>query len=83
MTTIEHREIKGITIKNIMVTIISTVSIVISVMTSYFQLKGEISNVRATQETTTRVNEVRLKVLESQVGLLQQEVNKLKDNKKP
>ena len=51
-------------------------------MTSYFQLKGEISNVRATQETTTRVNEVRLKVLESQVSLLQQEVNKLKDNKK-
>jgi hypothetical protein len=51
-------------------------------MTSYFQLKWEISNVRATQETTTRVNEVRLKVLESQVSLLQQEVNKLKDNKK-
>lgn len=79
MTTIEHRELKGITIKNLIVTIVSTASIVVSVMTTYFQLKGDISEVRTTQETTNRVNDIRLKVLESQVALLQTEVQQLKD----
>lgn len=82
MTTIEHREIKGITLKNILVTITSTVSIVMSVMTTYFQLKSDIKDIRSTQETQARVNELRLKILEGQVAVLQQEVNKLKDHSK-
>ncbi|SDP49156.1 hypothetical protein SAMN05428975_1444 [Mucilaginibacter sp. OK268] len=82
MTTIEHREIKGITLKNILVTVLSTISIVMSVMTTYFQLKSDIKDVRSTQEIQSRVNEIRLKVLEGQVAVLQQDVNKLKDNKK-
>jgi len=82
MTTIEHREIKGITLKNILVTVLSTISIVMSVMTTYFQLKSDIKDVRSTQETQSRVNEIRLKVLEGQVAVLQQDVNKLKDSRK-
>ena len=82
MTTIEHREIKGITLKNIVITVLSTISIVMSVMTTYFQLKSDIKDVRSTQEIQSRVNEIRLKVLEGQVAILQQDVNKLKDNKK-
>jgi hypothetical protein len=82
MTTIEQHEIRGITLKNITVTIISTVSIVVSVMTTYFQLKGDIKDVRSIQETQNRINEIRLKVLEGEVTILQQEVRELKDNKK-
>ena len=51
-------------------------------MTSYFALKSDICEVKSNTETTTRVNEVRLKMLESQVALLQQEVNQLKEIKK-
>lgn len=78
MTTIEHKELKGITLKNLVVTIISTASIVASVMTTYFQLKEEIREVRITQEAQNRVNEIRLKVLEGQVAILQQQVEDLK-----
>jgi hypothetical protein len=78
MTTIEHKELKGITVKNLVVTIISTASIVASVMTTYFQLKGDIHDVKTSQETQTRVNDIRLKVLESQVVILQQQVNDIK-----
>jgi cell division protein FtsL len=81
MTTLDQREIRGITLKNITVTIISTISIVVSVMTTYFQLKGDIRDVRSTQETQNRVNEIRLKVLEGEVTILQQEVRELKDSK--
>ncbi|MDB5287002.1 MAG: hypothetical protein JWR05_1951 [Mucilaginibacter sp.] len=81
MTTFEHRELKGITIKNLVVTIISTASIVISVMTTYFQLKGDIRDVRIQQDAQNRINEIRLKVLEGQVALLQREVEQIKTKK--
>jgi hypothetical protein len=78
MTAIEHQELKGITIKNIIVTVVSTASIVISVMTTYFNLKNDVSQLRDHQETTDRVNEIRLKVLESEVNILQQQVQEIK-----
>lgn len=81
MTAIEHQELKGITIKNLAVTIISTASIVASVMTTFFQLKTDISDIKSSQETETRVNNIRLKVIEGQVAMLQQQVNDLKTNR--
>ncbi|QKJ28468.1 hypothetical protein HQ865_01390 [Mucilaginibacter mali] len=78
MTSIEHQQLKGITLKNLVVTIMSTASIVASVMTTYFQLKSDINDVKTQQEAQTRVNEIRLKVLEGQVALLQTEVEQLK-----
>jgi hypothetical protein len=81
MTTIEHRELRGITIKNLLVTIFSTASIVATVMTSYLQLKGDIHDIKLSQETQNRVYDIRLKVLETQVSVLQHEVDELSKNK--
>lgn len=81
MTTFEQRELRGITVKNIFVTIISTASIVASVMASYFQLRGDIHDLTTRQDAQNRVNEVRLKVLESEVTVLQREVEAIKVHK--
>lgn len=81
MTAIEHKELKGITVKNMLVTIISTASIVASVMTTYFNLKSDVNDLRNQQETIDRVNDIRLKVLESEVNILQQQVQEIKYNK--
>ena len=78
MTTIEHKELRGITLKNLLVTIISTASIVASVMTSYFQLKNDIHDVKITQETQNRVYDIRLKVLETHVAVLHHQVDEIK-----
>jgi hypothetical protein len=78
MTAIEHKELKGITVKNMIVTIVSTASIVASVMTTYFNLKNDVSDLRSRQVTADRVTEIRLKVLESEVTVLQQEVQEIK-----
>ncbi|QHS56054.1 hypothetical protein GWR56_11110 [Mucilaginibacter sp. 14171R-50] len=78
MTSIEHRQLKGITIKNIVVTILGTASIVTSVLTTFFQLKGEISEVKIQQEAQNRINEVRLKVLEEQVAVLQNKIEEIR-----
>ena len=82
MTAIEHTELKGITIKNMVVTVISTASIVVSVMTAYFGLRNDIREIKSTQETETRVNNIRLKMLEGQVTLLQAEITEIKHYKK-
>lgn len=78
MTNIEHREIKGITLKNLVVTIISMVSIVVSIMGTYFELKTDIQDLTIRQDAQSRINEIRLKVLESQVSVLQKEVAEIK-----
>lgn len=81
MTAIEHKELKGITLRNLIVTIVSTASIVASVMTTYFQLKVDIGNIRLNQETQNRVNDIRLKVLENQVAVLQRQVDAIRIKK--
>lgn len=81
MTSLEHRQLKGITIKNIIITISSTASIVFAVMTTYFELKGDILDLKVRQDAQNRVNEIRLKVLEGQVALLQREVEQIKNVK--
>ncbi|GGH03779.1 hypothetical protein [Mucilaginibacter phyllosphaerae] len=77
MTSIEHRQLKGITIKNIIVTIFSTASIVASVMATYFELKGDVHEIRSNQESQNRINDIRLKVLENEVTVLQHNVEQL------
>jgi hypothetical protein len=78
MTAIEHKELKGITVKNLVVTIVSTASIVASVMTTYFNLKDDITEIKNEQSTETRINNVRLKLLEDQIVLLQKEMDEIK-----
>jgi len=78
MTAIEHQELKGITVRNLVVTVVSTASIVASVMTTYFGLKTDIREIKTTQATDTRINNIRLKMLEDNVALLQKEVDEIK-----
>ena len=56
----------------------STASIVASVMTTYFGLKTDIREIKTSQETETRINNIRLKILEDNVALLQKEVDEIK-----
>lgn len=81
MTAIEHRELRGITIKNLAVTLMGTASIVASVMTTYFGLRDEIRDIGATQKTEERIYNIRIKMLEDQMVLLQREVDEIKFGK--
>lgn len=82
MTTIEHQQLKGITIKNLIVTILSTASIVTSVLTCYFGLKADVQFIKSSQETEAKITNLRIGVLESQVSLLQRRVDEMKFNAK-
>jgi hypothetical protein len=60
---------------------ISTASIVASVMTTYFNLKVDVTDLKDRQETAERINEIRLKVLETEVAILQHNVDEIKSTK--
>ncbi len=81
MTAIEHRELRGITIKNLVVTIMGTASIVGSIMTTYFGLRSDILEISLSQKTEERINNMRIKVLENEMVLLQREVDEIKFGK--
>lgn len=79
MTSIEQTELKGITAKVMAVILLSTISMVGSVATTYFNLKDDIHDVRSAQILNERVNDLRLKTLEQRVEVLQHQVDALKD----
>jgi hypothetical protein len=83
MTAFEHKELRGITIKNLVVTIMGTASIVASVMTTYFGLKSDIQAISNAQKTEERINNMRIKILEDEVFVLQRQMDGIKSGKAP
>lgn len=74
----ENQTLKGITLKNLLVTIVSTASIVASVLCTYYGLKSDMQEMRQSQQSETRVNNIRIGILEQQVSLLQAQMKELK-----
>jgi hypothetical protein len=78
----EHTALRGITIKNMIVTVFCTASIVVSVMSTYFSLRDDIKDSKADQATQNKIFELRLKIVEAQIIIIQNQVEAIKDNKK-
>lgn len=78
MTAIEHKELRGITIKNLVVTIMGTASIVTSVVTTYLGLRSDIHDLSITQKTESRIYDLKIKALENELAIMQDEFDALK-----
>jgi hypothetical protein len=89
---VEHQAIRGITIKNIIVTIVSSVTITASVVGTYSSLRTdnkdirnimELNNkdIRAKAEMDSKMNELRFKIMEEHINIIQQQVDEFKKNK--
>jgi len=77
----EHNQLRGITIKNMLVTIGSTAMIVASVLTTYFNLKADMKDKWDEQTTQNRVTDIRLKVAEDNIKILTQKIDDLEKNR--
>ncbi len=82
MTGIENQTIKGITIKNMIVTIVCTASIVASVMGTYYSLRDDIKASSGKSEEYQRMNDLRLKNLENHQSIIDQQIRELQSNHK-
>jgi len=77
----EHNQIKGITIKNMIVTVVCTASIVASVTTAYFGITNSISSIGYKQEEQNKIIDLRIRTLEDQQKLIREEIRDLQMKK--
>lgn len=68
---IENQEIKGITVKNMIVTVLCTISVVSTALFTYYS-----------QQTQNAITNLRIEVIEKRMILLEQQVQDLKENHK-
>lgn len=80
MTGIENQTLKGITIKNMIVTVVCTASIVASVMGTYYSLRDDIKSSTRQSEEHQRINELRLNSLENRQNIIDQQIRELQSN---
>lgn len=89
----EHTALRGITIKNMILTVVCTATMVASVMTTYFELKESIresntslsvtiAEMKYNEEKQNSLYEIRLKTVEAELQVVQQQVAQLQQNKK-
>jgi len=81
MTAIEHRELKGITLRNSLITIGSTISIVVTLLTNYYSLKSDMKDIKWQSQTDKQVTQLQIKVLESRIATLEIDIKDLKAKK--
>lgn len=74
MTTIEDKEIRGITVKILFTIIISVVTIVTSILGSYFSLSNAISNQSEKVEQNNKYFDLKISTLENEVKKQQIEI---------
>ena len=77
--SIENKEIRGITPKTVYLTIVSTASIILSIATIYFALKADIQRISDDTNTTNRINEIRIKLLEERISTQELEIKQIND----
>lgn len=77
----EHSQLRGITIKNMIVTVACTATLVISLMTAYSGLKSDNLTTRQMQDEQNKILELRIRIIEDQQKLLSQQIRELQDKK--
>jgi uncharacterized protein YlxW (UPF0749 family) len=78
MSPIEEKEIRGLSIKNLIAIVSCTVAIVSSVLTTYFLMKSEIQELKNSKVYDEKILDMRFKLLETKYDLLQAQVNEIK-----
>lgn len=77
----EHSQLRGITIKNMLVTIVCTASIVTTVLTTLFSLKSDIKDIRDNQSTYNKITDLRLKALEDRQNIFEVQIQQLQQTR--
>lgn len=75
MTSLEEKEIRGLSLKNLLYFI----GTIVSLVGVYFTLRGDIRELKKEREGDDRYNELRLKTMELNISSLQVQINDLRN----
>jgi len=88
MTAIETKEIKGMSIKTVITIIIATATIVTSILMTTARLSAQIvvvdnkiEFVKMRSENDSKLNELRMKIMERRLDIMEETLNNLKKQK--
>jgi hypothetical protein len=73
----EYTPLKGVNIKNAIVTVICTASIVGSVLMSYYGIMGKIDNNNYNQQTAQKITDLRLITLQDQITIINHRLDEM------
>lgn len=77
----EHNQLRGITIKNMIVTIVCTATLVTTILTTYFGLKDDMKDIRDNQNTYNKITDLRLKAIEDRQNFFELQISEMKKSK--
>lgn len=80
VTSLEEREIRGINFKLVRAFTIGTMSVVCSILFSYFNLKQSINQIRTEKAADERYLELRLKAIDLNLQFLQKQIDGISAN---
>lgn len=77
----EHNQLRGITIKNMIVTIVCTATLVTTILTTYFGLKDDMKDIRDNQNTYNKITDLRLKAIEDRQNFFELQISEMKKSR--
>lgn len=77
MTPIEERELKGFSAKTLVTVIACTGSIMLTVLATYYGLKADITEIRASNDSEVRLNELKMRVMDQRLDATEYQLKDL------
>lgn len=77
----EHSQLRGITIKNMMVTIVCTATLVSTILASYYGIRDDMKDIKDNQNTYNKITDLRLKAIEDRQNILEMQIGELRKSK--
>jgi hypothetical protein len=82
MNPLESKEIRGLSVKNIITIVSCTVAIVSTVLGSWFNLKGELSALQRDRQSDEKYNDLRIKTIELKIETLNLDIRDLQNRQR-
>lgn len=82
MNSLETKEIRGLSVRNIITIIACTVTIVSTVLGSWFNLKGEMTAIQKDRASDEKYNDLRLRTMELKISTLELDLRDLQNRQR-
>ena len=66
---IETRELRGVTVKTALIIICCTISMIVTVMGTFYSLKGDITELRTSKDSEAKLNDLKMRVMDQKIDM--------------
>ncbi len=67
MDPIENKEIRGLSVRNMLTIIGCTIGSTLTTLTTYYNLKSDITDVRVSKDSDARLNDLKMRVMDQRI----------------